>query len=332
MKTRLLRTQAMDLRRTIKCMSNSVSLVIVAGLTGSGKSSALQQLERLGYTPIEALPPNLISLTVAQIETHYSQLAIGLDLRSPALLQDLDLLETFLDQSQALLLFLEATNEILVQRLTAHRRPHPFIGCPPQGGLLEAIQLEREWLDPVRHLSSRVIDTSTLSLSTLRQQIEQLIQPNPRYLTLTLLSFGFKYGVPIDANLMFDVRFLVNPYYHPDLRLLTGQDPQLQEYLFADPLTQRTYQQILSLLTQWIPAYLAEQRPHLTVAIGCTGGQHRSVTIVERLAADLDIKLDNQLKHPIQISHRHLLQSQAELAQRFGPQPEPGKGDETINI
>ncbi len=300
-------------------MSVSVATVIVAGLTGAGKSSALQQLERLGFTTLESLPPHLIAPTLEQVGPQYPRLAIGLDLRRLAWLDYLDSFWAYLDKHQPTLVFLDARDDRIVQRLTALRRTHPFVTQSASVGILEAIQTEREWLDRIRQRSTHIMDTSDLSLADLRERLDDITQARPQILSLTLLSFGFKFGVPVDANLMFDVRFLVNPYYDPDLRILTGQDPALQAFLFADPLTQTTYQTITDLLNQWLPAYSRERRSQVTLAIGCTGGQHRSVALIERLAQDLKTQWaqdpDPAVIYQLSVIHRHVKQSQAELAQ-----------------
>jgi UPF0042 nucleotide-binding protein len=224
---------------------------------------------------------------------------------------------------------------VLLNRLSAHRRPHPY---GEAAGLWEAIEQERLALAPVRERCTHWLDTSDLNAQQLRQQLQALVQGIPQPLNLRLVSFGFKYGVPPDANLLFDVRFLPNPFFQPHLRRLTGQDPLLQEFLFADPITQSTYQHILSLVKAFWPHYRAERRPHLTLAIGCTGGQHRSVALVERLAQDLQpwtVPAGNHVLPDlnVQVQHRHLLDSQRELEARFGPAPgEAGVAQQQVRI
>ncbi|MGQ9837132.1 MAG: RNase adapter RapZ [Cyanobacteriota bacterium] len=300
-------------------------ILAIAGLTGAGKTLAIQQLEQLGYVGLDGIPPAQFIPLIEAMRPHHSALAISLNLRQPPYIEQLLQLEPWLQSQGIPLLFLEASPQVLLNRLSAHRRPHPqqSSAC----GLLEAIELERLTLRPARERCTHLLDTSALNSQQLRQQLEALIQGIPQPLNLNLISFGFKYGVPPDANLMFDVRFLPNPFFQPHLRHLTGQDPELQEFLFADPVTQSTYQHIFSLLKEFWPHYQAERRPHLTLAIGCTGGQHRSVALVERLAQDLqpwvaapiEQGLPRLLPHlSVQVHHRHLLDSQRELQAYFG--------------
>jgi UPF0042 nucleotide-binding protein len=238
-----------------------------------------------------------------------------LDLRRETLLTDLEALLMLLQEQHIPLIFLEAEDAVLVRRLSANRRRHPY-ALSAGGGVLEGIEQERSLLNLIRSQSTHVLDTSHLTSAQLLLQLEQQVLGAAAPLSLTLISFGFKYGVPVDANLMFDVRFLVNPYFVPHLRLLTGQDPELQSFLFADPLTQQTYEQIRTLVIHFLPAYQAERRSHLTIAIGCTGGQHRSVTLIERLAQELAEPGTSALQ--LQVVHRHLSDSQRELAALFG--------------
>ncbi|MEN9204118.1 MAG: RNase adapter RapZ [Thermostichus sp. DG_1_6_bins_120] len=302
-------------------MQVTTPILVIAGLTGAGKTLAIQQLEQLGYVGLEGIPPAHVVSLVEAMRPHHAALAISLNLRQPHYLEQLPTLDRWLQEQGIPFLFLEARPQVLLNRLSAHRRSHPryLTTC----GLLEAIEQEHLALRPARERCTHLLDTSDLNSQQLRQQLEALIEGIPQPLNLSLVSFGFKYGVPADANLMFDVRFLPNPFFQPQLRHLTGQDPVLQEFLFADPVTQSTYRQIFSLIQEFWPYYQAERRPHLTLAIGCTGGQHRSVALVERLAQDLRATLPGQGLPDlnIQVHHRHLLDSQRELEARFGPPP-----------
>lgn len=310
-------------------MQVATPILAIAGLTGAGKTLAIQQLEQLGYMGLEGIPPAQVIPLVEAMRPYHSALAISLNLRQPHYLEQLPTLDSWLQSQGIPLLFLEASSQVLLNRLSAHRRPHPqqSRAC----GLLEAIELERLALRPARERCTHLLDTSALNSQQLRQQLEALIQGIPQPLNLNLVSFGFKYGVPPDANLLFDVRFLPNPFFQPHLRHLTGQDPQVQAFLFADPVTQSTYEHILALVKEFCPHYQAERRPHLTLAIGCTGGQHRSVALVERLAQDLQrwVAASSEQGLPpllprlnVQVQHRHLLDSQRELEARFGPATE----------
>lgn len=306
--------------RTIDPMLEIPTTIVIGGLTGSGKSLAIQQLESLGFVGIDALPPAGVPPVIASYQDHHSHLALVLDLRRPGLIRQMQDCGDWLQERSIPLVFLEARDSILIQRLTAHRRRH--YGVQGQSGIEEAIQQERRDLAEIRQRAQVVVDTSDLSAAQLRQQLQERVQDLwstcGRDLQLTLVSFGFKFGVPRDANLMFDVRFLPNPFFDPQLRFLTGQDRQLQEALFHHPQTRSTYHQILHLIDTWLPSYQQERRAHLTLTIGCTGGQHRSVALVERLAQTL-----HQRQRPgihLQVVHRHLQQSQQELHQRFPSQ------------
>ncbi|MFT0813634.1 RNase adapter RapZ [Synechococcus sp. OH20] len=296
-------------------------VLVIAGLTGSGKTLAIQQLEQLGYTGLEGIPPGQVIPLVEAMRPHHTALALSLNLHAQEYRDQVPTLAAWVQSQGIPFLFLEARPLVLLNRLSAHRRPHPH---HPGGGLLEAIEQEVRDLAPLRERCTHWLDTSDLNAQQLRQQLQALAHGIPQPLNLRLVSFGFKYGAPPDANLLFDVRFLPNPFFQPHLRHLTGQDPPLQEFLFADPVTQSTYQHIVSLIQAFWPHYRAERRPHLSVAIGCTGGQHRSVALVERLAQDLrpwTVPAGNPALPAlnIQVQHRHLLDSQRELEARFGP-------------
>lgn len=308
------------------------STVLITGLTGSGKSLALSQLETMGFRGSDPIPPSLVPTVLSQMKTHYPQVAVVLDLRTEGLRSELPALLEWVEAREVPLIFLEAEDRIVIQRLTGHRRSHPDLST--SSSLLTAIETERIALQVLRDRSRVVLDTSNWTGPQLAKALQDLVAGHKAPLTLTLLSFGFKYGVPPDANLMFDIRFLVNPFFIPDLRMLTGQDPAIQAFLFDQPDTQMAYAQILDMVKQWLPCYQAERRPNLTIAIGCTGGQHRSVAMIERLAQDLrpvlQVDLQEDPDRPssptlgyqpqIQVVHRHLRSSQHELNQRFPDQ------------
>ncbi|MFS8740519.1 RNase adapter RapZ [Synechococcus sp. WC10meta] len=299
------------------------AVLVLAGLTGAGKTLAIQQLEQLGYTGLEGIPPAQVIPLVEAMRPHHAALAMSLNLHAQEYREQLPELDAWMRAQGIPFLFLEARPSVLLKRLSAHRRPHPH---HTGGGLLEAIEQEIRELAPIRQRCTHLLDTSELNSQQLRQQLQALVQGLPQPLNLRLVSFGFKYGIPPEVNLLFDVRFLPNPFFQPHLRHLTGQDRLLQEFLFADPLTQSTYQQIFSLLRAWWPHYRAERRPHLTVAIGCTGGQHRSVALVERLAQDLQpwtlpANGSGLPELNLQVQHCHLLESQRELEACFGAPP-----------
>ena len=196
------------------------------------------------------------------------------------------------------ILFLEASDETLVRRYKESRRRHPL---SPQGRILEGIQEERQQLEELRGKAHTIIDTSDLSAQALRRQVAELFgrQQGPEQMTVSVITFGFKYGVPLDADLVIDVRFLPNPYYVQELRPLTGQHPLVKEYVFNNPVAQEFMNRYLSLLDYILPYYLSEGKTHLVLGVGCTGGQHRSVAIGERLGEFLQDQ-----KYPVSVKHR----------------------------
>lgn len=307
-------------------MKDQVSTVVVVGPTGVGKSLALQQLEVLGFVGVDSVAASVLPILHQTMCHHHPRLAYVLDLRSERLIREAETLLLWCTQQRIPVVYLTATAEILARRQTTTRRRHPFSSDRGQsidqesgGGILEAIEVEDQLLQSLRNGCCHQLDTTALSPMDLRARLEALIEGGSVPLTVTLLSFGYKFGLPVDANLVFDIRFLPNPYFVPALRSLSGLDPLLREHLLGDELTRRTYQQIMDLITAWIPAYQAEQRAHLTVAIGCTGGQHRSVALVELLSqalAEAATKSTQMDPAPIklQVVHRHLQQSKRDVS------------------
>jgi UPF0042 nucleotide-binding protein len=264
-------------------------VVLVTGISGSGKSVALHALEDAGYVCVDNLPPELlrdfVRLEHAR-DTH--RVAVAADVRVarslPALVPLMDELRG--EGVQIRSLFLDASTDTLVRRFSETRRPHPLANAAAhdtQHALVEAIELERLMLGELREVST-VIDTSQLRPAELRGWIRRLVDVRSSALTLVFESFAFKYGVPLDADYVFDVRVLPNPYYIRELRALTGADAPVIEYLRAQPESEEMLSQIEAFLRHWLPLFQADQRSYLTVAIGCTGGQHRSVYMVEQLA------------------------------------------------
>ncbi|MEO1131981.1 MAG: RNase adapter RapZ [Cyanobacteria bacterium J06639_1] len=290
-------------------MTTSTPILAIAGLSGAGKSAAVQLLENMGYFCVDSVPPSAALPLIETLRSHYDRIAIGLELSHPDFVSDF---KTQRDRWQDLpILYLDASDAVLVRRFSANRRRHPL--ATEADGLLDAIQLERERLEPARDRSSFVLDTSDLSLRHLQFKLEELLLNAKRPpLTVSLVSFGFKHGLPVDANLVFDVRFLPNPYYIPELKPLTGRDPKLQDYIFADAIAQTTYARIRDMALEFLPLYLEERRTHITIAVGCTGGQHRSVALVERLSRDLEATLDDPT-YVLQTIHRHVADSLAEM-------------------
>lgn len=299
-------------------MQNSVSTVVIAGSTGVGKSLALQQLEVLGFVGVDSLAPSVVTTVHESMRHHHPRLAYVLDLRGERLIREAEVLAPWCTQQGIPLVFLTASPEMLVRRQTTSRRRHPFGST---GGGHEAIQIEEQHLQALQAQSSHQLDTTALNPMQIRTWLETLVQGGSVPLTVSLVSFGYKFGLPTDANLVFDIRFLPNPYFVPELRPLSGLDPVLREYIFQHELTQRTYRHIETLIKDWIPAYQSEQRAHLTVAIGCTGGQHRSVAMVEQLAEVLTADQEDPMGIPahrqpykLQVVHRHLQQSKRDVS------------------
>jgi len=267
-------------------------VVLVTGISGSGKSVALHALEDAGYFCVDNLPPELLHEFV-RLEhargTH--RVAVAVDVRAARSLSPLVPLMDEMRGDGILVraMFLDATTDALVRRFSETRRPHPLanpLASDNQTALVEAIELERLMLGELREVST-VVDTSQLRPADLRTWVRRLVQARAAALTLVFESFAFKFGVPLDADFVFDVRVLPNPYYIRELRPLTGSDAPVADYLSAQPETGEMLSQIETFLRRWLPSFEADQRSYLTVAIGCTGGQHRSVYLVEQLARRL---------------------------------------------
>lgn len=295
-------------------METPLPIIVVAGMSGAGQASALAHLARLGYFCIDSVLPRLGLTVLSELQLHYPQIAIGLELSRMEFVAEFEPLATALGDRGIPLIFLEADDGVLVQQLSAARHRHPF--HEQADSILAAIQLERQTLTPVRQHCTHTLNTGLLSAQELQDYLERMVlrQVLPA-LVVGLTSFGFKYGLPVDANVVFDVRCLPNPYYIPMLRPLTGQDAPIQEFLFEKPVTQSTYHHILNTVLHFLPLYSAEPRPWVQVAIGCTGGQHRSVAIVEQLALDLRQQV-NAARYIFRRDHRHLERSRAEIAAR----------------
>jgi UPF0042 nucleotide-binding protein len=266
-------------------------LVIVTGLSGAGRTTALRVLEDLGFYCVDNLPPRLAPALLTLLEDADEQIHVGLgiDVRSGAFLAGAD---AALDELQARgiaseVLFLDASDEAIVRRFSETRRPHRLAVA---GDLAEAIRTERERLSSLRKRAQHVIDTTHLSVHDLRRQLVQLVSGRPDGIRLVtrIVSFGFKYGLPQDADLVFDLRFLPNPYFVPELRDQSGLDADVAKYVLDAPEAVELLDDLDALLAKLLPRYAAEGKSYLTVAIGCTGGRHRSVAMAEALGARLD--------------------------------------------
>ncbi len=274
-------------------MAAQKRLIIVSGLSGSGKSVALHVLEDIGYYCIDNLPASLLESAVDEVaridEDKGLLLAVGIDARNPR--QDLEalpgLIAGFRERKiMTEVLFLASDDETLLRRYSESRRRHPL--AEEGAALRSAIRNERDMLGEVINSADLIIDTSRTSIYELADLIRNRVdRRQENQLAVLIESFGFKNGIPADADFVFDLRSLPNPYWTADLRGLTGQDPEVQEFLEQQPAFVTMHDDILGFLSRWIPHYREKSRGYLTVAIGCTGGQHRSVYMVEKLAASL---------------------------------------------
>ncbi|MCP5289591.1 MAG: RNase adapter RapZ [Burkholderiaceae bacterium] len=280
--------------------ASPTDVVLLTGISGSGKSVALHALEDAGYFCVDNLPPELLREFVRlERQRATPRVAVAVDVRSAGSLpQLLPLVRELRDAGQPVrVLFLDAGTEALVRRFSETRRPHPLTAHGVHGelarALTEAIEIERELLAEVRE-SATVIDTSHLRPAQLGRWVRDLVGVAGSTLTLVFESFAFKHGVPLDADYLFDMRVLPNPFYIRELRALTGRDEAVAQYLQAQPEVGQMIGQIEAFLRHWLPALKASQRSYLTVALGCTGGQHRSVHAVQTLArrfADVAVTL-----------------------------------------
>jgi UPF0042 nucleotide-binding protein len=271
----------------------TMEIALITGMSGSGKSVALHALEDAGFFCIDNLPPELLLPLVELEQKHYAKrVAIAMDVRSATSLPLVpNQLKTLRQRGiRVKLVFLDANTETLVRRYSETRRKHPLSQSEPNHGkqdtrraLTEAIELERKLLAELRE-QAHVIDSSIIRASQLRTYIKDLISAPQEQLTLVFESFAFKRGAPTDADYVFDVRMLPNPYYEPALRHLTGRDAPVADFLQAEEVVGTMLHHITHFLESWLDAMAKDQRSYVTVAIGCTGGQHRSVYLVERLA------------------------------------------------
>lgn len=265
-----------------------MKLLFVSGMSGSGKSVALDMLEDLGYYCIDNLPQGLFTAITAESFTRrlegQGSLAIGIDARAVGDIREFPQQVAALEQTgiKVDVLFLETSNEVLLRRYSETRRKHPLTG--PNTHLAEAIARERNLLAPLREQANLIIDTSHTNLHQLRDLIRTHIRGGQAgTLSVLFRSFGFKNGVPEGVDFVFDVRCLPNPHWDPELRRSTGLDPAVVDYLGSMPEVQHMLDDITTFLERWLPRFLAENRAYITVAIGCTGGHHRSVYLAEQL-------------------------------------------------
>jgi UPF0042 nucleotide-binding protein len=282
-----------------------MQLFLISGLSGSGKSVALKALEDSGFYCVDNLPSELLPALMNNLqEAGNTRVAVSIDVRSGDSVQQLP---HFIDQLKQRnvdihLLFLDAQTDTLVKRFSETRRRHPL--SSDQSTLLECIQRERDMLEGISNIGHR-IDTSELGANALRAWVKDFIQLDRARLTLLFQSFGFKNGIPLDADFVFDVRCLPNPHYDPILRPFTGRDAAVIEFLERLPDVQRMHDDIRNFVENWLPSFIKDNRSYLTVAIGCTGGQHRSVYLTEKLARSF------KDQHQVLLRHRELGSTQA---------------------
>jgi RNase adapter protein RapZ len=283
-----------------------MQLVIVSGLSGSGKSTALHVLEDVGYNCIDNLPVSLLPALVAQIEIHKDdqhKFAIGIDVRNAW--KDLQIFPQMISTLKEAhlpftVIFLDSQSSVLIQRFSETRRKHPL--SDKHTNLAEAISNEQELLEPIRDTADQIIDTSHLTLHELRDLVkERVVGRSLTSMAILFESFGFKHGVPVNADLVFDARCLPNPHWKPNLRPLTGKDQDVIDFLEAEDAVNEMYQDIEQYMTRWLPRYQANNRSYITIAVGCTGGQHRSVYLSERLKAHFDDQYSD-----VQVRHRDI--------------------------
>ncbi len=281
--------------------------VIVTGMSGAGKSTALKMLEDMGYFCVDNLPVPLIPklaelLTVSGSEVQKA--ALGVDIRSG---QSFGELERMLEELDAMsmkyeILYLESSDNVLVKRYKETRRFHPLSGSSGRGD--EGIKRERERLGFLKKKADYLVDTSHMLTRELRQELNKIFVENKEFknLYITVLSFGFKYGIPSDADLVFDVRFLPNPYYVDELRPMSGNDPEVRDYVMSNEKAGEFLDKLTDLLEFLIPNYIIEGKTQLVIGIGCTGGKHRSVTLANALFA----RISQAESYGIRIEHRDI--------------------------
>jgi UPF0042 nucleotide-binding protein len=280
--------------------------IVLTGLSGSGKSQAIRALEDLGYFCVDNLPTTLIpTLARLSIRGDLEKVAIVVDVREGSFLSSFPKIFRRVRKMRGLnpvLIFLEASNTALVRRFSETRRPHPLAVDRP---ITEGLREERASLRQIRKMADKVIDTSKLNVHELRQQLRELVSGRKQAskLVLTIVSFGFQNGPPAEADLMFDVRFLKNPHWVPSLRPQTGKDAAVAAYIRRQPIARTAIKRLTALLRWLVPLYIQEGKSYLTVAIGCTGGKHRSVYVAEALKRELaDVKGTS-----IKTAHRDLV-------------------------
>ena len=269
---------------------DQLELVVITGMSGAGKTVAMQSFEDMGYFCVDNMPPSLLPKfwELVKESGKITKIALVIDLRSRAFYDEIMSAIAGLDNTSFIttkILFLEASDDALVSRYKETRRTHPLAG---EGRIYDGIIAERRLLQDIKTRAQKVIDTTNLSPRKLREEIMQAFSTGTEgVFTIQVMSFGFKYGIPIDADVVMDVRFLPNPHYIPELRPLTGLDEPVYDYVMSQPEAKTFYHKLMDLLDFSIPGYKKEGKSSVTIAIGCTGGQHRSVAFAERIGREL---------------------------------------------
>ena len=269
---------------------DQLELVVITGMSGAGKTVAMRSFEDMGYFCVDNMPPSLLPKfwELVKESGKITKIALVIDLRSRAFFDEIMSAIAGLDNTSFIttkILFLEASDDALVSRYKETRRTHPLAG---EGRIYDGIVAERRLLQDIKTRSQKVIDTTNLSPRKLREEIMQAFSTGSEgVFTIQVMSFGFKYGLPIDADVVMDVRFLPNPHYIPELRPLTGLDESVYDYVMSQPEAKTFYNKLMDLLDFSIPGYKKEGKSSVTIAIGCTGGQHRSVAFAERIGREL---------------------------------------------
>ncbi len=281
-------------RRAARGLTTDIQFLVITGLSGAGKSNAMKVFEDLGFFCVDNLPPALVpkfAELCLQSDGKVRKAALAIDVRGGEFFDDLfTALMHLEDMGFAYeILFLEAADDVLVRRFEETRRKHPLAQV---GGVLKGIRAERRRLQAVKEQADKIIDTSALSVHDLREEILGTFASGEQEKTLTVsvVSFGYKYGIPLDADLVFDVRFLPNPHYHEALRPLPGSSEEVRRFVLEQEPTKQFMTRLTELMDFLLPQYIAEGKAHLTVALGCTGGKHRSVVLGDELTRDLRSK------------------------------------------
>lgn len=292
-------------------MLDNSRLVIITGMSGAGKTQVVRVLEDLGYFCVDNLPPALIPKIAelcAESAGRFSRIALVVDIRGGEFFDELMHVLGEMDRTSLLaeVLFLEASDSALIQRYKETRRRHPLA---PEGRISEGIRLERDRLEYIRGRATQIIDTSNLTTQQLKERITELYggESEQAKLSINVVSFGFKYGIPLDADMVFDVRFLPNPFYVEPLRCKTGEEMEVRDYILKWPVTHQFLKRLQSFIDFLVPHYVKEGKSQLVIAIGCTGGMHRSVFVAGKIRDSL-----KEQGYRIALEHRDIKHNKGE--------------------